>query len=185
MKVGEKCILRCRSDYAYGDSGSPPKIPGGATLNFEVELFGWEEIQKEPYEMDIDEKVAAATKCKEAGTVAFKAGDFKVAAAKYSGGFKYVWDNIYSDEVRRHLHCRWHRAHGRRRRRTRPRPRRFVSRSRSTPLPPRCASTPRPRGHGPCATPDRAHCSSKQAPTATPSRAATKCWVRTPATSRR
>ena len=36
MKIGEKCILRCNSDYAYGDSGSPPKIPGGATLNFEV-----------------------------------------------------------------------------------------------------------------------------------------------------
>jgi len=39
MKTGEKCILRCRADYAYGDNGSPPKIPGGATLDFEVELF--------------------------------------------------------------------------------------------------------------------------------------------------
>ena len=29
MKRGEKCILRARSDYGYGDSGSPPKIPGG------------------------------------------------------------------------------------------------------------------------------------------------------------
>ena len=39
MKRGEKCILRCRSDYAYGERGSPPTIPAGATLNFEVELF--------------------------------------------------------------------------------------------------------------------------------------------------
>jgi len=39
MRFGEKCILRCREDYAYGKSGSPPKIPGGATLDFEVELF--------------------------------------------------------------------------------------------------------------------------------------------------
>jgi FKBP-type peptidyl-prolyl cis-trans isomerase len=36
MKKGEKAVLTCRADYAYGDSGSPPKIPGGATLNFEV-----------------------------------------------------------------------------------------------------------------------------------------------------
>ena len=41
MKRGEKAILTCRSDYAYGDQGSPPKIPGGATLLFEVELIGF------------------------------------------------------------------------------------------------------------------------------------------------
>lgn len=39
MRVGETSVLVCRSDYAYGDSGSPPKIPGGATLEFEVELL--------------------------------------------------------------------------------------------------------------------------------------------------
>ena len=37
MKMGEKAILTCGPDYAYGTSGSPPKIPGGATLNFEVQ----------------------------------------------------------------------------------------------------------------------------------------------------
>lgn len=36
MKKGEICDLTCRADYAYGEAGSPPKIPGGATLNFEV-----------------------------------------------------------------------------------------------------------------------------------------------------
>lgn len=36
MKKGEKAILTCGPDYAYGSNGSPPKIPGGATLNFEV-----------------------------------------------------------------------------------------------------------------------------------------------------
>ena len=41
MRKGEKSILTCKSDYAYGDSGSPPKIPGGATLCFEVELLSW------------------------------------------------------------------------------------------------------------------------------------------------
>jgi FKBP-type peptidyl-prolyl cis-trans isomerase FkpA len=39
MKVGEKATLTCPSDLAYGDSGRPPTIPGGATLIFDVELL--------------------------------------------------------------------------------------------------------------------------------------------------
>lgn len=41
MKKGELAKLTCRSDYAYGEQGSPPKIPANATLVFEVELFEW------------------------------------------------------------------------------------------------------------------------------------------------
>jgi len=39
MKVGGKAKLVCPSDIAYGDSGRPPAIPGGAALVFEVELL--------------------------------------------------------------------------------------------------------------------------------------------------
>lgn len=39
MKVGEKARLVCPSEIAYGDQGSPPTIPAGATLVFEVELL--------------------------------------------------------------------------------------------------------------------------------------------------
>ncbi|HWE25939.1 MAG TPA: FKBP-type peptidyl-prolyl cis-trans isomerase [Myxococcales bacterium] len=40
MHVGEEAQLVCPSDIAYGDSGRPPQIPGGATLVFKVELLG-------------------------------------------------------------------------------------------------------------------------------------------------
>jgi FKBP-type peptidyl-prolyl cis-trans isomerase FkpA len=39
MKVGGKARLTCPADIAYGDQGRPPKIPGGATLLFDVELI--------------------------------------------------------------------------------------------------------------------------------------------------
>ena len=50
MHKGEKAELFCRADYAYGESGSPPKIPGGATLKFEVELLSWAEPEPEAHE---------------------------------------------------------------------------------------------------------------------------------------
>ncbi len=39
MKVGGKATLVCPSDTAYGDRGSPPAIPPGSTLVFDVELL--------------------------------------------------------------------------------------------------------------------------------------------------
>jgi FKBP-type peptidyl-prolyl cis-trans isomerase FkpA len=39
MKIGGKAQLTCPSELAYGDQGSPPKIPGGATLIFDIELL--------------------------------------------------------------------------------------------------------------------------------------------------
>ena len=41
MRKGERAYLTCAPEYAYGKSGSPPKIPADATLVFEVELLSW------------------------------------------------------------------------------------------------------------------------------------------------
>lgn len=39
MRRGELARFTIRSEYAYGESGSPPTIPPNATLVFEIELF--------------------------------------------------------------------------------------------------------------------------------------------------
>ena len=41
MLKGEKSLLTCKPDFAYGEKGSPPKIPPNSTLQFEVELLSW------------------------------------------------------------------------------------------------------------------------------------------------
>lgn len=39
MKVGGRSQLTCPPELAYGDQGSPPAIPAGATLVFDVQLL--------------------------------------------------------------------------------------------------------------------------------------------------
>merc|ERR1719362_1961259 len=39
MVEGDKWEMYIPSDLAYGDRGRPPKIPGGATLVFQMEIL--------------------------------------------------------------------------------------------------------------------------------------------------
>jgi len=59
MKIGERAILRCTSEFAYGEKGSEPKIPPNATLDFVVYLKGVQ--QYEPL-WDIDDAKDSITK---------------------------------------------------------------------------------------------------------------------------
>ena len=47
MKPGERALLTIKAEYAYGDAGSPPKIPPQATLEFDVELIGADVLKDE------------------------------------------------------------------------------------------------------------------------------------------
>lgn len=82
MKKGEHAILRCRSDYAYGPDGNG-KIPGGATLDFDCELFSFGPKKKEKWEMSPEEKMTQAKADKDEGTGLFKEKRFDEAVDCY------------------------------------------------------------------------------------------------------
>ena len=93
MKVGEKAILKCSPDYAYGASGSPPKIPPSSTLLFEVELLGFQEKPKQKWEMSPEEKIEKAKKLKDEGTNLFRQKSFYDAAKTYEDAAGYVFED--------------------------------------------------------------------------------------------
>nr|CCA14206.1 peptidylprolyl cistrans isomerase putative [Albugo laibachii Nc14] len=97
MKVGERAMLTCKPEYAYGEAGSPPKIPANATLKFDVELLGFAEKKKESWEMSTAEKMEECTKLKAEGTELFKTQKYAEAAAKYEEGASYL-DDLYDAE---------------------------------------------------------------------------------------
>jgi len=92
MKVGEKATIRCSPEYAYGKGGSPPKIPGDSTLDFEVELLDFNEKRKERYEMSDEERSVEAERIKAGGTVMFKGGSYGEAASAYEEAAGYAFE---------------------------------------------------------------------------------------------
>lgn len=61
MRTGEVSTFYIAAHYGYGSAGSPPKIPGEATLVFEIELFDFhgEDISKDK-DMGIVKRVKTA-----------------------------------------------------------------------------------------------------------------------------
>lgn len=94
MQKGEQVILTCASEYAYGESGSPPKIPPNATLQFEVELIDFKEKEKEKWEMTAKERLEKAVCQKSRGTEEFKAGEFAAAKVLYEEAIDFA-DGLY------------------------------------------------------------------------------------------
>jgi len=100
MKVGEHAILKARYDYAYGESGSPPKIPAKADLYFDVELLGFKEKPKERWQMSTEERLAEASKLKNEGTELFNKKLYAEATAKYEDAASFsVDEGITGDDI--------------------------------------------------------------------------------------
>lgn len=94
MQKGEQAILTCQAEYAYGESGSPPKIPPNATLQFEVELIDFKESEKEKWELTCKERMEKAVLLKAKGTEEFKAGEYTAATTCYEEAIEFA-DDLY------------------------------------------------------------------------------------------
>mmetsp|Transcript_42235 Transcript_42235/g.89823 ORF Transcript_42235/g.89823 Transcript_42235/m.89823 type:complete len:485 (+) Transcript_42235:75-1529(+) len=93
MKVGEKAKLAIRSDYGYGSQSMGAKIPANSDLNFDVELLGFQEKEKDKNEMSPEERKEKASKLKEEGTKEFMSGNHSIAAELYKKAAELVDDD--------------------------------------------------------------------------------------------
>ena len=99
MKIGEEAILKCRSDYAYGDAGQGT-IPPKATLTFDVALYGAKPKKKERWEMTSEEKMAEALESKNEGTAMFKEKRFAEAMQAWDTAAEAIGDEELSKEAK-------------------------------------------------------------------------------------
>jgi len=90
MKLGEKADLFIKSKYGYGDMGSPPKIPGGATLVFTVELIQVADRRPTRWQMSDQELLEVALRQKEDGNLKFKEKKFKEAEGHYQDALSHL-----------------------------------------------------------------------------------------------
>jgi peptidylprolyl isomerase len=90
MKLGEKALFTIHPDLAYGSSGSPPKIPPQATLQFEVELLGFHDKQKTKWDYSEEERRVEALKFKNEGNDFFKKQKYSDARVKYEETIDYL-----------------------------------------------------------------------------------------------
>jgi peptidylprolyl isomerase len=101
MCQGERSILTCKSEYAYGARGSPPTIPPNATLKFEVELLSFKAKQLEKWELEPQERLAKAQELKERGNDLVRQGQYQLALTEfYLEGISYIDDEpVDAEEV--------------------------------------------------------------------------------------
>ena len=90
MKLSEKAELTIKSDYAYGAMGSPPTIPGGATLIFEVELIGIADRRPTRWMMSDPELIRVAMHLKDQGNIKFRERAFKIAEGQYKDALSHA-----------------------------------------------------------------------------------------------
>lgn len=83
MQKGECCVLYLKSKYGFGSEGKPEyKIGPDKDIIYEVTLKSFQRA-KEPWEMDLTEKLDLAVGIKHKGNQYFKAGRYLQAVIQY------------------------------------------------------------------------------------------------------
>lgn len=96
MTLGEKAELTIAPEHAYGVIGSPPNIPGNATLIFTVELIQIANRRPTRWMMSDAELIQMALRLKEDGNAKFRLGELKAAEGYYRDGTAHL-DTVKND----------------------------------------------------------------------------------------
>lgn len=97
MKKGERAIVTVKPDYGFGNTEVKRDlavVPPCSTIIFEVEMLEFIK-EKEPMEMNKDERIQVAQRKKEEGNLLFKNGKYQRAVKKYEKAV----DCINEDEL--------------------------------------------------------------------------------------
>jgi len=96
MQLGEKAEIVCGPEYAYGKIGSPPKIPGDATLYFMIELIQVNDRRATRWMLSDAELIKVGLREKEDANLKFKAGKHKEAEGLYRDALAHL-DQVKND----------------------------------------------------------------------------------------
>lgn len=90
MTLGEKADLVIKAKYGYGEMGSPPKIPGGATLIFTIELLEIAQARPTRWQMTDQQLIEYALRLKEDANIKFKDKKYKEAEGLYRDALSHL-----------------------------------------------------------------------------------------------
>ncbi len=104
MERKEKSRFRVRSDYAFGDCGSLPKIPPGTQwLVFDVEMMGVRRQLRDKLFVRDNEALPYVLSRKEKGNEFYKKGEMRNAIHEYKSCIKvisYVDERVYKEGLK-------------------------------------------------------------------------------------
>mmetsp|Transcript_50241 Transcript_50241/g.98493 ORF Transcript_50241/g.98493 Transcript_50241/m.98493 type:complete len:419 (-) Transcript_50241:161-1417(-) len=112
MSLGEQAIVECDSRFGYGEKGSKAlNVPGGANLEFAVELVSLGSEKKAPAQMTVAERLELALDKKTKGTAFFKDEQYDKALRCYRAGLGLCETDLklteaYTEEAKAYKKCR-------------------------------------------------------------------------------
>ena len=94
MLRGEKAKFKISPEYAYGESGSQPKIPADAWLVFEITLIDFRDRTKSKYDYEPEERVPMGIEMKAKGNELFRANKQEEAKAQYKEAAEFLDEEL-------------------------------------------------------------------------------------------
>ncbi|KAL0251347.1 hypothetical protein GEMRC1_000560 [Eukaryota sp. GEM-RC1] len=99
LKIGERASFWIHYTLAYGESGSPPKIPGKSHLVFDIELLDFEPDYSS---MEAEDVIEAASKMKATADQAFGKSDVQSAVTTWKKAVDAL-ETVWLDESKESL----------------------------------------------------------------------------------